>query len=86
MRTVPAEATILVLSLCGLVSALQFTLVIPLLPELPDLLAISASASSFFALRTRQTTPASPSSPANDSDSSTLLVPTRTGRPVSRRW
>lgn len=38
-RTAPAWATILVLSLCGMVSALQFTLVIPLLPEFPQLLA-----------------------------------------------
>ena len=47
-RTVPPWATILVLSLCGMVSALQLTLVIPLLPEFPDLLAISASASSWL--------------------------------------
>ena len=51
-RTAPAWATILVLSLCGMVSALQFTLVIPLLPEFPDLLDISASDSSWLVTAT----------------------------------
>lgn len=51
-RTRPAWATILVLSLCGMVSALQFTLVIPLLPEFPQLLDISASDSSWLVTAT----------------------------------
>ena len=51
-RTAPAWATILVLSLCGMVSALQFTLVIPLLPEFPTLLDISASDSSWLVTAT----------------------------------
>ncbi len=51
-RTAPAWATILVLSLCGMVSALQFTLVIPLLPEFPQLLDISASDSSWLVTAT----------------------------------
>lgn len=51
-RTVPAWATILVLSLCGMISALQFTLVIPLLPEFPRLLDISASDSSWLVTAT----------------------------------
>ena len=51
-RTAPAWATILVLSLCGMVSALQFTLVIPLLPEFPRLLDISASDSSWLVTAT----------------------------------
>ncbi len=51
-RTAPAWATILVLSLCGMVSALQFTLVIPLLPEFPQLLGISASDSSWLVTAT----------------------------------
>lgn len=51
-RTAPAWATILVLSLCGMVSALQFTLVIPLLPEFPDLLDVSASDSSWLVTAT----------------------------------
>jgi MFS family permease len=51
-RTAPAWATILVLSLCGMVSALQFTLVIPLLPEFPQLLNISASDSSWLVTAT----------------------------------
>ena len=51
-RTAPAWATILVLSLCGMVSALQFTLVIPLLPEFPELLDISASDSSWLVTAT----------------------------------
>ena len=51
-RTVPAWVTILVLSLCGMVSALQFTLVIPLLPEFPELLGISASDSSWLVTAT----------------------------------
>jgi len=48
----PACATILVLSLCGMVSALQFTLVIPLLPEFPDLLDISVLDSSWLVTAT----------------------------------
>ncbi|QSR29384.1 MFS transporter [Nocardioides sp. S5] len=51
-RTTPAWATILVLSLCGMVSALQFTLVIPLLPEFPQLLGISTSDSSWLVTAT----------------------------------
>jgi MFS family permease len=51
-RTAPAWATVLVLSLCGMVSALQFTLVIPLLPEFPQLLDISASDSSWLVTAT----------------------------------
>jgi predicted MFS family arabinose efflux permease len=51
-RAVPAWVTILVLSLCGMVSALQFTLVIPLLPEFPQLLGISASDSSWLVTAT----------------------------------
>ena len=51
-RSAPAWATILVLSLCGMVSALQFTLVIPLLPEFPQLLGISASDSSWLVTAT----------------------------------
>ncbi|MFP5348180.1 MAG: MFS transporter [Actinomycetes bacterium] len=51
-RRVPAWAAILVLSLCGMVSALQFTLVIPLLPEFPALLHISASDSSWLVTST----------------------------------
>ena len=51
-RRAPAWATILVLSLCGMVSALQFTLVIPILPEFPHLLDISASDSSWLVTAT----------------------------------
>jgi MFS family permease len=51
-RGVPPWATILVLSLCGMVSALQFTLVIPLLPEFPELLDVSASDSSWLVTAT----------------------------------
>lgn len=51
-RRAPAWATILVLSLCGMVSALQFTLVIPLLPEFPELLGISTSDSSWLVTAT----------------------------------
>lgn len=51
-RSAPAWMTILVLSLCGMVSALQFTLVIPLLPEFPELLGISASDSSWLVTAT----------------------------------
>lgn len=51
-RAAPAWATILVLSLCGMVSALQFTLVIPLLPEFPQLLDISTSDSSWLVTAT----------------------------------
>ena len=51
-RTAPAWAKILVLSLCGMVSALQFTLVIPLLPEFPDLLDVSASDASWLVTAT----------------------------------
>lgn len=51
-RSAPAWATVLVLSLCGMVSALQFTLVIPLLPEFPSLLDISASGSSWLVTAT----------------------------------
>lgn len=51
-RTAPAWATILVLSLCGMVSALQFTLVIPLLPEFPQLLGVSPSNSSWLVTAT----------------------------------
>jgi MFS family permease len=51
-RSAPAWATILVLSLCGMVSALQFTLVIPLLPEFPGLLDISVSDSSWLVTAT----------------------------------
>lgn len=51
-RTAPAWATILVLSLCGMVSALQFTLVIPLLPKFPRLLNIPASNSSWLVTAT----------------------------------
>jgi MFS family permease len=47
-RRAPAWATILVLSLCGMVSALQFTLVIPLLPEFPGLLDVSVSDASWL--------------------------------------
>jgi MFS family permease len=47
-RRRPAWATILVLSLCGMVSALQFTLVIPLLPEFPGLLDTSVSDASWL--------------------------------------
>lgn len=51
-RTAPPWATILVLSLCGMVSTLQFTLVVPLLPEFPELLGISASGSSWLVTST----------------------------------
>ena len=51
-RSAPAWATILVLSMCGMVSALQFTLVIPLLPEFPELLDISTSDSSWLVTAT----------------------------------
>jgi predicted MFS family arabinose efflux permease len=51
-RTAPAWATTLVLSLCGMVTALQFTLVVPLLPEFPQLLDISASDSSWLVTAT----------------------------------
>ncbi|UPK75335.1 MFS transporter [Nocardioidaceae bacterium SCSIO 66511] len=51
-RTAPAWVAVLVLSLCGMVSALQFTLVIPLLPEFPELLDISASDSSWLVTAT----------------------------------
>ena len=51
-RTAPAWATILVLSLCGMVSALQFTRVIPLLPEFPRLLDISPTDSSWLVTAT----------------------------------
>lgn len=51
-RSAQPWVTVLVLSLCGMVSALQFTLVIPLLPELPGLLEISASDSSWLVTAT----------------------------------
>lgn len=51
-RSAPVWATILVLSLCGMVSALQFTLVVPLLPEFPGLLDISPSDSSWLVTAT----------------------------------
>jgi MFS family permease len=51
-RSAPAWVTILVLSLCGMVSALQFTLVIPLLPEFPELLDTSVSDSSWLVTAT----------------------------------
>ncbi|MFD1859667.1 MFS transporter [Aeromicrobium camelliae] len=51
-RSAPAWLKILVLSLCGMVSALQFTLVIPLLPAFPELLDISASDSSWLVTAT----------------------------------
>ncbi len=51
-RHVPTWMTIVVLSLCGMVSALQFTLVIPLLPEFPGLLDISTSNSSWLVTAT----------------------------------
>lgn len=51
-RHVPTWMTIVVLSLCGMVSALQFTLVIPLLPEFPALLDISTSNSSWLVTAT----------------------------------
>lgn len=51
-RSTPTWATILVLALCGMVSALQFTLVIPLLPEFPELLGIEASDSSWLVTAT----------------------------------
>lgn len=47
-RAVPAWATILVLSLSGMVAALQFTLVIPLLPDFPDLLGIGPADASWL--------------------------------------
>ena len=51
-RKAPAWVAVLVLSLCGMVSALQFTLVIPLLPEFPELLDISVSDSSWLVTAT----------------------------------
>lgn len=51
-RRVPAWATVLVLALCGMVSALHFTLVIPLLPEFPELLAVSTADSSWLVTAT----------------------------------
>lgn len=47
-RAVPAWATILVLSLSGMVSSLQFTLVIPLLPDFPELLGVDAADASWL--------------------------------------
>lgn len=47
-RSVPAWVTILVLSLCGFVAALQFTLVIPLLPDFPTLLNIDSTDASWL--------------------------------------
>lgn len=51
-RHAPAWVKILVLSLCGMASSLQFTLVIPLLPEFPTLLDISTSDSSWLVTAT----------------------------------
>uniref|UniRef100_UPI0025E962FD MFS transporter n=1 Tax=uncultured Aeromicrobium sp. TaxID=337820 RepID=UPI0025E962FD len=51
-RSAPPWLKILVLSLCGMVSALQFTLVIPLLPAFPELLGISVSDSSWLVTAT----------------------------------
>lgn len=47
-QPVPSWVTLLVLSLCGMVSSLQFTLAIPLLPEFPSLLDISTSDASWL--------------------------------------
>lgn len=51
-RSVPAWVTVLVLALCGMVSALHFTLVIPLLPEFPGLLGVSTADSSWLVTAT----------------------------------
>jgi MFS family permease len=51
-RSAPPGATILVLSLCGMIAALQFTLVVPLLPEMPGLLDISATDASWLVTAT----------------------------------
>lgn len=44
----PPWATTTVLALCGLVAALQFTLIVPLLPEFPRLLSISPDDASWL--------------------------------------
>ena len=49
---VPAWATITVLSLCGVVSSLQFTLIIPSLPDLPARLGVSADDASWLVTAT----------------------------------
>ena len=52
LRSVPAWATTTILALCGMVVALQQTLVIPLLPEFPDILGVSADDSSWLVTAT----------------------------------
>jgi MFS family permease len=47
-RSVPAWVTIAVLSSCGVVASLQFTLIIPLLPELPRLVGVSPENASWL--------------------------------------
>jgi len=55
-------------------------------PGLPAPAMIRASRSSFFALRTSQTMSTRFRSVASSSDSRTLAVPTRTGRPPEWTW
>ncbi|WP_404289852.1 MFS transporter [Glutamicibacter arilaitensis] len=52
IRSVPAWATTAILALCGMVVALQQTLVIPLLPDFPVILDVSAEDSSWLVTAT----------------------------------
>ena len=52
IRSVPSWATTTVLALCGMVVALQQTLVVPLLPDFPVILGVSAEDSSWLVTAT----------------------------------
>lgn len=52
IRSVPSWATTAVLALCGMVVALQQTLVIPLLPDFPVILGVSTEDSSWLVTAT----------------------------------
>ncbi|MGP9605824.1 MFS transporter [Glutamicibacter sp. 287] len=52
IRSVPAWATTAILALCGMVVALQQTLVVPLLPDFPVILDVSAEDSSWLVTAT----------------------------------
>lgn len=52
LRSVPPWATTAVLALCGMVVALQQTLVVPLLPEFPVILGVSTEDSSWLVTAT----------------------------------